>query len=376
MSPQPQRRINRIAPELALLVLVAAGLVAAALLLDNTNPDPADPGNRNNDFFSNTATLRPDVRFREQLRRNDIPAIDNPDFHSANASPYPPEQLVIGLEINGDARAYSVPLLSRHEIVNDVVGGVPVAVTWCPLCFSAIVYERTVGVDVLEFEVSGLLLNNNLVMVDRQTDSLWPQSLGEAVQGPLSGRRLTFRSSVITTWDAWRSEFPTTQAIINNGSRVDGYASYYNDDSIGVSGFADFDTRLPGKRFVYGIAVGTDPSTGEAASTAYPFAVLARDEVVNDVVGGVPVVVFYAPEGDSALAFERTLPDGTTLHFAPQATEDGTVIVDTQSGSVWDRWRGVALEGPLTGTLLPRVRGLRLFWFHWRDLHPNTTLAE
>lgn len=326
------------------------------------------PRRGNNDFFSEHATLSPDYALREQLRRNDIPAIFEPTFRSANASTYTRDELVIGLEINGDARAYAVSLLSRHEIVNDVVGGVPVAVTWCPLCFSAIVYERTIGVDVLDFEVSGLLLDNNLVMVDVQTDSLWPQSRGIAIQGPLTGRELQFVSSVITTWDAWRTAFPTTIAIINNGSRVDGYAGYYNSDAIGVTGVADFDTRLPGKSFVYGVAAG-----GGAA--AYPFNVLAAAEVVNDTVGTVPVVVMFAREGDTALAYERVLADGTVLDFQVLSDTDGnTTIIDLQTASQWDRWRGVATAGPLHGQALFRVRGLRLFWFHWRDLHPDTTI--
>ncbi len=354
-----------------LLVIVTLGV---ALLVTDPAAAPPAPLPGNNTFFSADATLSPDYRLREQLRRNDIPAIDNPTFHSANASPYPPEHLVIGVEINGDARAYSVPLLSRHEIVNDEIGGVPVAVTWCPLCFSALVYERTVGDQLLEFEVSGLLLNNNLVMVDRQTDSLWPQSRGAAIQGPLSGERLTFRSSVITTWAAWRDQFPATQAIINPGSRVDGYASYYSNDDIGVSGALDFDTRLPGKTDVYGIEVGTDPISGEPLSAAYPFTALRDELAINDTVGAVPVVVLFAPEGETALAYERTLPDGTALTFSVRATDDGREIIDTQTGSVWDRWRGEAVRGPLAGEVLPRVRGLRVFWFHWRDLHPATQL--
>ncbi len=121
-----------------------------------------------------------------------------------------PEERVIGVIINGDARAYPIPILSNHEIVNDIVGGEPVAITWCPLCYTALVFSRNVeGWDEpLSFGVSGKLLYNTLVMYDRQSNTLWSQLYGAAVEGDLAGRTLAVFPSVNTEWAAWQSQYP------------------------------------------------------------------------------------------------------------------------------------------------------------------------
>lgn len=354
-----------------LITLTLAGVVLISTILIATLPPLAAQGDATPrptlSYFSDTATLTPDIRLVEQVRRGEIAAIDDPVFLTADEADasYAPGELVIGLDIDGDARAYSVPLLSRHEIVNDVVGGVPVAVTWCPLCFTAIVYERSVDGRVLDFGVSGLLRNNNLVMVDRQTDSLWPQSNPTAIQGPLAGATLQFRTSMLLTWEAWRTLHPNSLTLQKPAGVIDGYSSYYNNDEIGVSNVPDFDVRLPGKAFILGVQNGDD-------AVAYPFSRIVRESVINDHVGAVPLVIIYLPDGDTALSYDRTLADGTVLDFAPGDTP--STMIDLQTGSIWDAWRGEAISGPLAGELLFREQSLRVFWFHWRDLYPDSRI--
>ncbi|MEQ8193857.1 MAG: DUF3179 domain-containing (seleno)protein, partial [Rhodospirillales bacterium] len=123
--------------------------------------------------------------------KDGIPSIDRPRFTPlGNAGNLAPTEPVIGLIVNGDARAYPLRILMWHEIVNDEVGGVPVAVTYCPLCNSAIVFKRTVQNRVLSFGTTGLLRHSDLVMYDRQTESWWQQFTGDAIVGKLTGQEL------------------------------------------------------------------------------------------------------------------------------------------------------------------------------------------
>src|SRR5438128_6605927 len=124
-----------------------------------------------------------------------IPAIDRPAFVSpaAAAAWLAAREPVLALEVKGDARAYPLQILMWHEIVNDVVGGVPVTVTFCPLCNSAIAFERTVNGRVLDFGTTGRLRFSNLIMYDGQTESWWQQATGTAIAGELTGTQLVFR---------------------------------------------------------------------------------------------------------------------------------------------------------------------------------------
>ena len=121
------------------------------------------------------------------MPKDGIRSIDDLSFIAAADAEWSPTTPVIGLSINGDARAYPFPVLATHEIVNDVVGDSAVAVTYCPLCLTGIVFDRSVGGSVIEFGVSGKLRMNVLVMYDRATDSLWSQILREAITGPHKG---------------------------------------------------------------------------------------------------------------------------------------------------------------------------------------------
>ena len=133
--------------------------------------------------------------------RDGIPSIDEPHFVLVDeaAGWLADNEPVIALEIDGDARAYPLQILTWHEIVNDVVGGVPVAATFCPLCNSAITFDRRLGDEVLEFGTSGLLRNSDLVMYDWTTESLWQQLTGEAIVGDLAGEQLAFLPSAIVS---------------------------------------------------------------------------------------------------------------------------------------------------------------------------------
>jgi hypothetical protein len=216
----------------------------------------ADPGSwraewPRTDFSQHTVPL-------EQIKsggphKDGIPSIDTPRFERLNdgaaagwASRIGDAEPVIALEIRGDARAYPLSVLIWHEIVNDVVGGAPVAVTYCPLCNSSLVFERTVENRVLDFGATGKLRNSDLVMYDRQTESWWQQFGGDAIAGVMSGKRLRLVPSRLESFGRFRQRFPNGQVLIPNNPAARDYGTnpYVRYDASGQKPFL-YDGSLP-----------------------------------------------------------------------------------------------------------------------------------
>ncbi len=225
-------------------------------------------------------------------------------------------------------------------------------------------YSREVDGQVYTFGVSGKLIMNVLVMFDRETKSFWSQLLGEAVDGELKGAKLDFRPAWLMTWEEWKTRYPQTLALVKgySGSR-DPYDGYYDSQQAGVLGEARVDDRLPTKQFVTGVDLD-----GEAV--AYPWSVLSLEPVVNDQIGDTPVVVVFAAGTATGVAFRRTL-EGQTLTFSISDPEALT-LTDAETGSRWAGLTGQALEGPLAGKQLERVKSTASFWFGWKDWYPET----
>lgn len=215
---------------------------------------------------------------------------------------------------------------------------------------------------VLEFGVSGKLIMNNLVMYDRQTESLWAQINGRALVGPLQGEELEFIPSRLIAWEDWKSRHPDTLALVKGyaGER-DPYSSYYLSGGAGSVGRAVVDNRLPLKDFVIGVTL-------EDEAVAYPLRELESDPLVNDQVGDVPIVVVYESESGASAVFRRRV-QGRVLEF--ERTE-GVTLTDVHSGTRWNGLTGEATEGELAGAQLRSVAGHQSFWFSWVDFHPDT----
>src|SRR5919106_5445469 len=215
-----------------------------------------------------------------------IPAIDRPTFvgPATAAAWIVSKEPVLALEINGVARAYPLQILMWHEIVNDVVGGVPVTVTYCPLCNAGIVFERIVDDAVLDFGTSGKLYRSDLVMYDRQSHSLWAQMEGRAIVGARAGTRLTMLPSNTISFEAWRAAHPNGKVLSRETGPRRNYGAnpYESYDDPGLrpflfSGRPD-PRRLPKERVV-GVKIGD-------TARAYPWPILARQRVVHDTFAG------------------------------------------------------------------------------------------
>jgi hypothetical protein len=312
-----------------------------------------------------------------------IPAIDRPAFvtPSAAAAWLMPHEPVLALAIAGDARAYPLQILMWHEIVNDVVGGVPVAVTFCPLCNSALVFERRVDSATLDFGTSGMLYKSDLVMYDRQSHSLWSQMDGRAIVGDRAGTKLASRPANTIAFEAWRAAHPEGKVLSRDTGhrRTYGANPYQSYDEPTVGPFlyrGQLDPRRPPKERVVGIAVGD-------SRRAYPFPLLEKHRVAHDTIGAQKIVIFYEPGtlsalDDSEIAKSRAV--GATSVFATrlgdrtltfEATPQG--YRDRQTRSLWNFF-GAATSGPLTGQRLTPVQHVDAFWFAWAAFNPSTTV--
>lgn len=312
-----------------------------------------------------------------------IPAIDRPSSVTpADAGQWiTPKEPVLALEVKGDARAYPLQILMWHEIVNDVVGGVPVAITFCPLCNSGIVFERILDGTTLDFGTSGKLYKSDLVMYDRQSHSLWAQMEGRAIVGARAGARLTLIPANTLSFEEWRTMHPAGKVL----SRVTGHRrnyglnpyESYDQPQLGPFLFRGrLDPRRPPKERVVGIKFGE-------TARAYPWPVLVERRVVHDRLGDQAFVIFYHPGTLSALdegeiqrsravgataAFGRML-EGRTLTF--EATAEG--FRDRETGSRWTLL-GRAVRGPLTGRRLTALPHVDAFWFAWAAFNPATSV--
>ncbi|MDQ7799692.1 MAG: DUF3179 domain-containing protein [Armatimonadota bacterium] len=339
----------------------------------------ADSGSWKTDFRRHSVPLR---EIREGgPPRDGIPAVDRPRFDTvpqARGWLRDPEPVVV-VKVRGEARAYPVQILIWHEIVNDVVAGEPLAVTFCPLCNAAIAFRRRAAGRVLDFGTTGKLRYSDLVMYDRQTESWWQQMTGEAIVGELVGTRLESVPAQMVAWAQFARAYPQGRVLNRDTGfrRAYGRNPYVGYDDARSSPFlydGPQDRRLrPMERVV---AV-----TGGREAVAYPFEVLKEARVVNDRVGSRPIVVVWAPGVASAVdreniagsrdvgavgVFERVVAGRlVSFRFREGRLEDG------QAGSAWDLF-GRAVQGPLRGWQLKPVVHGTYFWFAWAAFRPDT----
>lgn len=351
---------------------------------------PEEPPPRGAEFEFTTDFSRHSVPYSEILSggppKDAIPAIDSPKFVGVEEANewLEPQEPVILVEVEGEARAYPIQILTWHEIVNDTLAGVPVAVTYCPLCNTGIAFERTLDGQVLDFGTTGRLRYSNLVMYDRQTESWWQQATGEAIVGEHTLRQLTFVPASMISWADFKAAYPDMDVLSRDTgySRDYGRNPYAGYDDTSRSPFLFEGPETPGVLPPMA-RVLTVELNGEAVG--YPYDTLQEVRVINDLVGGEPIVVLWAPGTASALdsgtvaggddvgaatTFSREL-DGQVLTFVL----DGDGIVDEQTGSEWDVL-GQAVSGPKTASQLAPVVSVNHFWFSWAAFRPDTRVYE
>ena len=259
--------------------------------------------------------------------RDCIPSIDQPVFVATAEVEYLREDdLVMTLTHNGITRAYPTRILDRHEIVNDMFGADPVAITYCPLCGSGLAFDRRQGGKVLDFGVSALLHNSDLVMYDRQTESLWQQITGEAFAGKSRGSQLKTLPLSMITWDNWRKQYPhaevlTVDGIESDRYQKDAYGDYAESERLYMPVSAT-DARLHPKRVIFGMEIG-----------------------------------------DNAIAIDADwlIKEG---RFSNEYNGKKLVLTMADNGEV-----NASLDGQ-------QVTIHRMYWFAWYSFHTNTALID
>ncbi|MEH6471269.1 MAG: DUF3179 domain-containing protein [Halopseudomonas sp.] len=285
-----------------------------------------------NGFDLEGSLLPPEKILQGGPPRDGIPSIDRPKFIQADQNHLlKPDSLVVGINVGGESRAYPIAILNWHELVNDRIGSQSLVISYCPLCGTALVFNAEVEGQTLEFGVSGLLYNSDLLLYDRNNQSLWSQITGEAISGPLKGQRLELLSSMLTSWQRWRTEHPQTLLLSTETGFVrdyhrSPYGDYDNSERLYFP--VEFlSRRYHPKERVLGVEV-------DGVFKAYPFAELAKrtdqDPIYDSLAG-------------KSLRIEYDLP--------------------SRSGRVFDE----------AGDELPLINS---FWFAWYGFHPQTEVFE
>lgn len=283
-----------------------------------------------NGFDVSHASIPKDEILRGGPPRDGIPAIDNPKFLSvSNVDFLGNGAQVVGFIENGEARAYPLRILVWHEIVNDTVGGRPIAVTYCPLCGTCMVFDRRDGEEVMTFGVSGLLYNSDMLMYDRESESLWSQLHMESVAGPKVGQKLHWLASEQMSWGAWKERYPDSKVLSTETGhpRSYGRAPYAGYDRTESTYFPVPKTReeLRNKAWVVGVVL-------DGLSKAYPIKELRAlgSTPLEDRVGDTQLTVTYDEDRDWVVVTDRA-----------------------------------------TGKVIPNVRS---YWFAWQAFYPRTEL--
>ncbi|WP_371226022.1 DUF3179 domain-containing protein [Roseovarius sp. 2305UL8-3] len=290
------------------------------------------------------------------VRKDGIPSLDNPALIAAAQATYMrDDNLVFGVSINGDTRAYPLRIMGWHEMFNEVIGGVPVALAYCTLCGAGILFETKVRgrSKQLIFGSSGFLYRSNKLMFDRATNSLWNQFTGKPVSGKLMGRGLELqqRPVVIAPWKDWKRNNPDTRVL----SLETGHRRNYGSGVVYQDYFASRDLIFPTvvdqsrhrqKDYVFGIREF-------GGAKAWPLKAFRRKKVINDSMQGRPLVLIGDNKGRTVRAYES---NGARFSGTAQklTSDDGT------------RWQVTedALIAP-DGLRLPRVAGHVAYWFAW-----------
>ena len=296
-----------------------------------------------------------------------IPSIDSPKFISIDDGNkfLADSDKVVGVKINGDVRAYPLQILVWHEIVNDNVGGIPVAITYCPLCFTNQVFSRTVNNTILEFGTSGKLYNSNLVMYDRSINSLWSQALGEGIVGKYAGIKLQKLPFDVAYWKDWKQLYPQSKVLSKDtGSArpygADPYGDYYTSPDI-LFPISNRDSRLGLKEIVVGLENGL--------YKAYKLQDIEKLKVINDQLNNKSIALFSLYP-IMARVFDSSV-NGQSLIFQYNFTNNS--FSDKQTGSQWN-FDGISVEGPLKGKQLSRLPFDEGYWFEWVAFHPATKI--
>jgi len=340
-----------------------------------------------------TDTMKTEIDLSEisvVLPRGSFQVLNYPEFINMEQglNSYLSNEPVICIDINGKAKAFPLNILSVHEIVNDTISGIPFLATFCPLCNSGVVYDRRYNDKILDFEVSGMLRNSDMVMADKQTETWWQQLMGRAIVGELAGAELKIIQSLVISVEDYFTRYPDG-LILSKSSGGEAqkyygqnfYEKYDSEDGKPYSRYFDhnnLDNRLAPMERIVDIR-----SQGEFK--IYRFKTAAKEGVINDEFNGKNIVVFYKP-GIVSILDKKDISEskdiGSVTVFNSNINSEflkfsieGNHFLDDKTSSRWDI-TGKCLEGELEGHNLEIEPHGNHFAFAWLAFHPHSIIYE
>jgi hypothetical protein len=351
----------------------------AELLSPDESPPPGAAAQFSTDFSKHS------VSYGDILSggppKDGIPAIDAPSYVSiedANGWINDVEP-IIAVEVDGVSRAYPLQILTWHEIVNDVLNEKPLVVSFCPLCNTAIAFEREFDGQILDFGTTGRLRYSNLIMYDRQSETWWQQATGDGIAGDYTGEQLSFYPAALISWADFKSQYPEGDVLsketgFNRNYGRNPYAGY---DDINQTPFlfdGEFNNQLPPMARVLTVELKNE-------TVAYTYTTLEEMSVIQDTVGGEEIVVFWT-EGTASALDEGLIELGKDVGAAVAYAREGHIffakdgfIFDEATGSSWNIL-GKAVAGELEGKTLSPVVSVNHFWFSWAAFKPETRVYQ
>ena len=292
-----------------------------------------------------------------------------PEFISASEAEYiEPRDLVLGITINGESKAYPTSMMWFHHVANDVVGGTPVAITFCVVCSSGVAFNPVIEGTRYNFSLFALY-DAVMVMADDETGSVWAHLSGIALDGPLQGAQMEILPLIQTTWEHWKELHPNTLVLSNESE----YSDWYANPGLAEAGFGpefiqsivNWDERLPANTLVLGVDVGS-------SYIAYPVELLiALGGIANDNYEDHEMLIIVDQRNAFSIAYSREV-NGQILNFENIAIS-GIDIVDHETGSHWNI-EGEAISGPLQGEKLTFVTSYLTEWYGWAAYHPGSDI--
>jgi Protein of unknown function (DUF3179) len=294
---------------------------------------------------------------------------DSPAFTDANAANVVDDK-VLAVKVDNEAHAYPLRALAYHHVVNDTLGGVPIAATYCSLCHTGLVWKRVVDGVTLHFKLAGIN-NGNALMQDQETGTIWQQSTGEAIFGAMKGRQLELVHSDELSFPLWSKEEPKGQVLKPDAPYAPAYKPKDWEERVGRM-HAVIDTSqsgIPPHELMLGI-------TRSGQSKAYPIRSILGEKLIQDRIAGEPILLMVGPDQVSVRVFRGQLDDrSTALTFFRK--EDAVhpaneqVVVDEETSSAWN-FQGCAIDGKLAGHCLKPLDANKDYWFDWLNHHPGT----
>ncbi len=291
-----------------------------------------------------------------------------PAFTSAGSAKTDADEKLLSVTLGTETHAYPIRTIGYHHVVNDTVGGIPIAATYCTLCHAGLVWKRVMDGRALHFQLAGIN-NGNALIRDFETGTIWQQSTGQAIFGPFKGRQLELIHSDELTFGLWRTERPNGLVLLPDAKYVPEYDSKDWETDVEKTHVV-VDTQksgIPPHELMLGMIAN-------GQSRAWPIKSILAARLIEDRFAGNPILMIVGPDHASIRAFQARI-DGRSLTFVAAQSSNSGVMQDIETSSIWN-FQGCATAGTLAGKCLPPMDANKDYWFDWMNHYPSTSVFK